>query len=110
MGSHTESLQCAKLTEAVKEHGKNWVAVATLLPGRTNAQCRHHWVQTLDPANTKKKGKLTPAGEDAKLTEAVRKYCKDWVTDALLVPGRTNYPCRQRWAKSLDTDRASNTL
>jgi hypothetical protein len=29
----------AKLIEAIKKHGKKWVVVATLVPGRTNAQC-----------------------------------------------------------------------
>jgi hypothetical protein len=97
----------AKLMEAVKKHGNNWVAVAKLVPGRTNEQCRKRWVRTLDPANNGtnltngKKGKWTPA-EDAKLTEAVKKHDNDWVAVAAMVPGRTNKQCRQRWALSLD--------
>jgi hypothetical protein len=64
-------LEDVKLTDAVKKHGKNWVAIAAIVPGRTNVQCRQRWTKTLDPAN--EKGKWTPE-EDAKLTEAVRKH------------------------------------
>jgi hypothetical protein len=40
----------AKLTEAVKKHGKHcWVAVAAMVPGRTTQQCRYRWVHCLDP-------------------------------------------------------------
>jgi myb proto-oncogene protein len=43
-----------KLTEAVREHGTEWVAVAVMVPDRTNKQCREHWVQSLDPTKGKK--------------------------------------------------------
>jgi hypothetical protein len=39
----------AKLTEAVTDHGNNWVQVATMVPGRTNRQCRYRWAKCLDP-------------------------------------------------------------
>jgi hypothetical protein len=39
----------AKLIEAVKRHGIDWVAVAALVPGRTNRQCRRRWTHTFDP-------------------------------------------------------------
>jgi myb proto-oncogene protein len=39
----------AKLTEAVKKHGKHWATVAAMVPGRTNLQCRLRWVRNLDP-------------------------------------------------------------
>jgi myb proto-oncogene protein len=97
----------AKLTEAVQKHGKKWVAVAKLVPGRTNIQCRQRWIFTLDPTNGNK-GRWTPE-EDAKLTEAIQKHGKKWVAVAKLVPGRTNQHCRKRWARHLDPDRASNT-
>jgi antitoxin (DNA-binding transcriptional repressor) of toxin-antitoxin stability system len=63
----------------------------------------------LDPANEKNSGKWTPE-EDAKLIEAVKKHGTYWVKVAALVPGRTNKTCRNRWVKSLDPDRASNTV
>jgi S-ribosylhomocysteine lyase LuxS involved in autoinducer biosynthesis len=92
----------AKLTEAVKKHGKRWVAVAVLVPGRTNVLCRARWINTVDPANVKNAaGKWTPE-EDAKLTEAVQKHGKNWVTAAALVHGRTHKQCRQRWVDTLD--------
>jgi myb proto-oncogene protein len=99
----------AKLTKAVNKHGNNWVTIAKVVLGRTNMQCRQHWVHTLDRTNTGKEGKWTPA-EDAKLTKAVNKYGKHWVAVATLVPGRTNAQCYQRWSKHLDPDRASNTV
>jgi hypothetical protein len=39
----------AKLSKAVKNHGKDWVAVAAMVPGKTNDQCRQRWVRNLDP-------------------------------------------------------------
>jgi hypothetical protein len=92
----------AKLTEAVTHHGTHWVAVAEMIPGRTNLQCRYRWLMTLDPAIEKSAGKWT-AEEDAKLTEAVKKYGNEWVKVAEMIPGRTNAQCRQRWTYTLDT-------
>jgi hypothetical protein len=37
-----------KLTVAFKEHGKKWVAVAAMFPGRTNLQCRERWTMDQD--------------------------------------------------------------
>jgi 3-keto-L-gulonate-6-phosphate decarboxylase len=98
-----------KLIEAVKKHGTAWVAVAALVPGRTNIQCRKRWTQTLDPAIGKIAGKWTPE-EDTKLIEAVKKHGTAWVAVAALVPGRTNVQCRRRWTDRLDPDRVSNTV
>jgi hypothetical protein len=39
----------AKLTEAVKEHCRNRVTVAALVPRRTHKQCHSRWVHHLDP-------------------------------------------------------------
>jgi hypothetical protein len=47
----------AKLKEAVQKHGKNWVAVAARVSGRTNISCRARWTQTLDSANGKNTSK-----------------------------------------------------
>jgi myb proto-oncogene protein len=82
----------------VKKHDTDWVAVATLVLGRTNNQCRHKWINTVDPAN-KNKGKPPISWkpeEDAKLMEAVKKHGKGWLTVAALVSCRTNEQCRQR--------------
>jgi hypothetical protein len=59
-----------QLTSAVKEHGKNWVAVALLVRGRTNDQYRRRWLHCLDPTIGWVRCRWT-AEEDAQLTSAV---------------------------------------
>jgi myb proto-oncogene protein len=40
-----------KLKDAVQMHGgKNWVAIAALVPGRTKNQCHNRWHDILDPS------------------------------------------------------------
>jgi hypothetical protein len=108
-----KSEEDANLIEAMKKHGKKdnkWVAVAAMVPGRTNTQCKHRW-NSLDPSNNGKKGKWK-VEEDAKLIEAMEKHGKkdnNWVAVATMVPGRTNTQCRVRWVKYLDPNLASNT-
>jgi hypothetical protein len=96
----------AKLTTAVTVFGNAWVAVASMVPGRSVNQCRYRWVECLDP--TLNTGNWTPE-EDKRLTEAVTQLGKDWVQIASMVPGRTNKLCRQRWLFILPptTDRAT---
>jgi hypothetical protein len=39
----------SKLKDAVQTHGgKNWVAIAALVPGRSKQQCRSRWHRALD--------------------------------------------------------------
>jgi hypothetical protein len=92
-----------KLTGAVNKCGKeDWVAVAALVPGRKNIQCRKGWVDSLDPNITLgNQGKWT-VEEDTKLVDAVNKHGSNWVAVAVLVPRRTNIQCRCRWVESLD--------
>jgi hypothetical protein len=112
-----------KLTRAVKQLGcENWVAVAALVPGRTNSQCRRRWGRFLDPTNdveikmlgaereskprTDLPQKDLPLGrwtaqEDAKLRVAVQKYGTNYVKVASEVPGRTRVTCRKRWVMYL---------
>jgi myb proto-oncogene protein len=97
----------AKLAEAAEKFGQDWVAVATLVPGRSNQQCRHRWLTTtssLHPTDRETpvshKGKWT-AEEDAKLAKAAEKFGQDWVAVATLVPGRTNQQVRYRFFTSL---------
>jgi hypothetical protein len=41
----------AKLKDSVQTHGgKNWEAIATLVPGRTKQQCCHRWHKAVDPS------------------------------------------------------------
>jgi myb proto-oncogene protein len=87
-----------KLLEAVKELGKDWAAVAAMVPGRTTKRCCCRWAKSFDPAiNT---GRWA-AEEDAKLADAVKKHGSNWVTVAAMVQGRTNTQCSSRWHKYL---------
>jgi hypothetical protein len=104
----------AKLTRAVantskKKHGKeyrtDWVVLAALVPGRTRSQCRHRWLDVLDPiigrANGHQ-GKWTE-DEDIKLKVAVQTHgSKNWVAISALVPGRARNQCYNRWKDVLD--------
>jgi hypothetical protein len=100
MGKWT-SEEDAMLIEAVTELGKKWVAVAAMVPSRTTKQCRCRWVEGLDPdINTRR----WTAGDDAKLTDAVKELGKDWVAVAAMVPSRTNTQCRKRWLECFDPD------
>jgi hypothetical protein len=91
----------AKLIDAVKKCGKDWVAVTALVPGRTNSQCKQRWLNSLQPDKNRQVGRWT-AEKDAKMMDAVTKYGKNWVVVAALVSDRTSLQCRQRWDMSLD--------
>jgi hypothetical protein len=95
-----------KLKEAVQMHnGKNWFAIATLVPGRTIRQCRNRWSEAFHSCvvrTTTRKGRWTP-DEDAKLKDAVQIHDgKNWDAIARLVPGRTINQCGKRWHSALD--------
>jgi hypothetical protein len=43
-----------KLKDVVQTHGgKNWVAIAALVPGRTKIHCQKRWYRALDPRLTR---------------------------------------------------------
>jgi hypothetical protein len=96
----------SKLMDAVQMHGgKNWVAIAALVPGRTERQCNKRWHNVLNrninQAN-ERKGKWTE-DEDIKLEDAVQTHGdKDWVAISAMVPGRTGKQCWNRWKEVLD--------
>jgi myb proto-oncogene protein len=104
----------AKLTSAVantpkkwcgKEYKTDWAAVATLVLGRTNNQCKNRWKDALDPSIGRargRQGKWT-AVEDKKLKDAVHTHGgKDWAAISALVPGRTKKQWCSRWKEVLD--------
>jgi hypothetical protein len=100
------SVEESKLMNAVKTHGgKNWIAIAALIPSRTNKQCNKRWHDALDPSidrSNERTGRWT-GGEDSKLLEAVQTYGgKNWNAIAALMPGRTKIQCNKRWHDSLD--------
>jgi hypothetical protein len=98
----------SKLKDAVQTHvGKNWDAISALVTGRTNIQCNKRWHSALkhsiDRAN-ERTGKWLE-DEDIKLKDAVQTYGgKNWGAIAVLVPGRTNIQCRDRWHHVLDAN------
>jgi hypothetical protein len=94
-----------KLKNAVHKHGgKDWAAIAALVPGRTRTQCHCRWQENLNPSRIKpangRTGKWTP-DEDTKLKNAVRAHgAKNWKNIATFVPGRTKKQCCNRWYDS----------
>jgi hypothetical protein len=104
-----------KLRDVVQSYGgKNWDAIAALIPTRTKRQLRDRWsnvfATSVDMAMGRT-GKWTTE-EDRKLEDAVQTYGgKNWVAIALLLPGRTRKVCRGRWYNVLgpSIDRASST-
>jgi hypothetical protein len=80
--------------------GKNWGAIAALVPGRTIAQCRNRWHNALDPMINRASGRAGKwtEDEDIKLNDAVQTHSgKNWIAITALVPGRTKIQCRNRW-------------
>jgi hypothetical protein len=104
-GAWTED-EDIKLKKAVQMHGgKNWAAIAAMVPGRTVNQCKSRWHNNLDPS-------VAPTGvrtctwtddEDLKLKAAVQTHGgKNWNAIATMVPGRTHKQCYKRWYNVLD--------
>jgi hypothetical protein len=97
-----------KLKAAVDLHGgKDWAAIATLVPGRTRGQCWSRWKDVLDPNADRRNGRTGKwtALEDSKLKEAVGTHGgKNWDKIAALVPGRAQIQCRSRWHNALDAN------
>jgi hypothetical protein len=99
----------AKLTSAVAntrkkkhrgEYAPDWVAVAALVPGRTQIPCRKRWCNALDPSidRTNERAGKWAEDEDSMLKDAVQRHGgKDWVAISALVPGRTKKQCWSRW-------------
>jgi hypothetical protein len=97
------SFEDRKLNDAVQRHGgKDWGAIAGLVPGRTHKQCYQRWHDVLDPSIVRAsghKGKWT-AFEDRKLEDALQIHGdKDWGAISALVQGRTQKQCLDRWKK-----------
>jgi hypothetical protein len=95
-----------KLKDAVQTHGgKNWDAIAALVPGRMSSQCCNRWHDALNPnidPTTARAGKWT-AVEDSKLKDAIQTHGgKNWDAIAALVLGRTKIQCYNRWHDVLD--------
>ncbi|GMF65944.1 unnamed protein product [Phytophthora lilii] len=67
-----------KLRALVATHGaRNWLFIASQLPGRTDLQCLQQWYRTLDDTVTKGKGTWTQT-EDRVLKEKVEEIGRKW--------------------------------
>jgi hypothetical protein len=102
-GKWTED-ESSKLKDAVQLHGgKNWNAIAALVPGRTRIQCRSRWRDNPNIDQVIGHACKWTAVEDIKLKDAVQ-MCgdKDWGAINARVPGRTRGQCRDRWRKVVD--------
>jgi myb proto-oncogene protein len=106
----------SKLKDAVQTHRekdrKDWFAIAALVPGRTNAQCTNRWRDVLKHSIDQATGLTGKWTEDEfiKLKDAVETHGgKNWFAIAVLVPGRTNAQCTNRWLDVLNAniDRAT---
>jgi hypothetical protein len=94
-----------KLENSVQQHGgKSWDAIASLVPGRTKAQCSKIWHGVLNPSIEQTNGRIGKwaEAEDVKLKGAVQTCpqthgSNDWAAIALLVSGRTKLQCSNRW-------------
>ena len=88
------------LLKAVALYGRKWTKVATLVPGRTDVQCRERYMNVLAP-EVKNVGPFSPE-EDQILRESVAKNTKQdgkvrWSGVAKDLPGRTDRQVSKRW-------------
>jgi hypothetical protein len=104
-----------KLKNAVHKHGgKDWAAIAALVPDRVGRQCRYRWRQILDASRTNpangRTGKWNE-DENIKLKNAVHEHGgKDWAAIAALVQGRTSSQCQHRWRDVSNLSRRDESM
>lgn len=89
------------LRAAVKKFdGRNWKAIAELVPGRDHVQCLQRWKKVLRPGLVK--GHWS-ASEDALLLQLIQDdKMHSWAMVASKIAGRTAKQCRERWSLNLD--------
>ncbi|KAH7468685.1 hypothetical protein KRP22_011868 [Phytophthora ramorum] len=91
-----------KLRTLVTTHGaRNWLFIASQLPGRTDLQCLQQWYRTLDAKVVKGKGTWTEM-EDRVLVDKVAEIGRKWTEVAAFLPGRIGNQCRERFSNHLD--------
>ncbi|KAJ7667769.1 hypothetical protein DFH06DRAFT_1322340 [Mycena polygramma] len=83
-----------RLVAAVSGYGKAaWSEVASVMPGRTNEQCRDRWTSTLDPAKISKTAEEWGEEKEKALLEAVATHGRKWKLISAQI-GRTAASCR----------------
>ncbi|XP_058265450.1 v-myb avian myeloblastosis viral oncogene homolog-like 2a [Hemibagrus wyckioides] len=88
------------LKTLVESIGQNWNAIATMLHGRTEQECKYRYTCVLDPNLIK--GTWTKE-EDEKLIKLVTKLgTHQWSRIAKHLRGRRGKQCRERWHNHLD--------
>ncbi|XP_053500179.1 v-myb avian myeloblastosis viral oncogene homolog-like 2a isoform X2 [Ictalurus furcatus] len=88
------------LKSLVERIGDNWSTIGTMLPGRTEQDCKYRYTCVLDPNLIK--GTWTKQ-EDEKLVELVTKLgTYQWTRIAKHLKGRRGKQCRERWHNHLD--------
>ncbi|OWY96053.1 Myb-like DNA-binding protein [Phytophthora megakarya] len=91
-----------KLRTLINAHGaRNWLFLASQLPGRTDLQCLQQWYRTLDEKVVKGKGTWTH-WEDRVLLGKVEECGRKWTEIAAFLPGRIGNQCRERFLNHLD--------
>ena len=90
--------------QAVALHGRSWVKVARLVPGRSEVQCRERWMNVLNP-DVRNAAPFTPEEDALILEQAGVKARADgrvrWSSIAAMLPGRTDKAVAIRHAKLL---------
>lgn len=83
-----------------KFEGRNWKAIAELVPGRDHVQCLQRWKKVLRPGLVK--GHWSTE-EDALLLQLIQdEKMHSWAMVASKIKGRTAKQCRERWSLNLD--------
>jgi hypothetical protein len=99
-----------KLKDAVQLHGgKDWAAIAALVPDRTRPQCVNRWHNALNPSIAVDAGRTGTWAEDevTKLKDAVQTHGdKNWGAIAALVLGRTKSQCCKKW-RHMESNRST---
>ncbi|KAJ6599306.1 MYB4R1 [Mycena vulgaris] len=98
-----------RLIAAVAGYGKAWAEVASVVPGRTNEQCRDRWTGSLDPAKIANKKDEWAEEEDKALIEAVNTMGNRWKAIGIQM-GRSANNCRLHYEKLKKQDLPASSL
>lgn len=98
-------LRKAVIQEKEQKRPVKWDAIAASLPRRSKKECRKRWHHTMMEAVRKCKWKPE---EDERLSTAVRKFGRKWISVAQIVMTRNDNECMRRW-KELQAKSANAT-